>query len=218
MVALGPGVLKIGDTDAALTDYSCLVTSLTLTVSASTSDSTFKLCGTEVPGVTDLTGELGGTLDQDIDQVGGLFEYASKNTGQVKSFLFEPSTSAGLSASGQILMMAMSFGGDAYGEELTSDVAWSTVGDIEYERTAGGAGWTQRMGKIAATSAPAATGAVAGTPGHYTPAGAATPPTVAALASVTASPTTAWTTGQYVPTGAGHAYWNGTAYVAGDAP
>lgn len=218
MVALGPGVLKIGDAADTLTDYSCLVTGLELTVSAATSDSTFKLCGTEVPGVTDLTGELAGTLDQDINQTGGLFEYASRNAATVKYFEFEPSTAAGLAASGQLLLMPLSFGGDTYGDELTSDVSWATVGDIEYTRSGGGASWTQRMGKIAATVAPQATGATAGTPGTYSPAGAAQPATIAGMGSVTAAPATAWSTGQYVLTGEGHAHWNGTAWTAGDAP
>src|SRR5262245_17614925 len=43
----------------------------------------------------------------------------------------------------------------------------------------------------------APTGATAGTPGIYTPAGAQAPLSVAALTGVTAVPATAWTTGQY---------------------
>lgn len=63
-----------------------------------------------------------------------------------------------------------------------------------------------------------ATGAVAGTPGHYTPTGAANPANLAALSTVTANPTTAWTSGQYVNVADGtKAYWNGTAWAAGTA-
>src|SRR4030095_5294629 len=47
-------------------------------------------------------------------------------------------------------------------------------------------------------SGPAATGATAGTPGSWTPAGAQAPLTRAAATGVTASPATAWTSGQYV--------------------
>jgi hypothetical protein len=70
-------------------------------------------------------------------------------------------------------------------------------------------------------------GATAGTPGTWTPAGSTPPPTVAALiagspVTVTASPATAWTTGQYVQTGTagvpGQASWNGTAWVSGPRP
>lgn len=63
-----------------------------------------------------------------------------------------------------------------------------------------------------------ATGAVAGTPGSFTPNGATAPQTLADLSGVTANPTTAWTTGQRVVLGNGTtAYWNGTTWVAGTA-
>jgi hypothetical protein len=64
-----------------------------------------------------------------------------------------------------------------------------------------------------------ATGATAGTPGTFTPAGAATPANLASLAGITASPATAWTTGQRVVLAdSTTASWNGTAWVAGAAP
>jgi hypothetical protein len=69
-----------------------------------------------------------------------------------------------------------------------------------------------------------ATGATAGIPGSWTPAGSTPPATVAALqaGSVTASPASGWTTGQYVQTGtagaAGRACWTGTGWVGGAAP
>lgn len=70
------------------------------------------------------------------------------------------------------------------------------------------------------------TGATAGIPGTWTPAGSTPPATVAALIAanpaVVASPTTAWTVGQYVQTGTvgapGQAHWSGTAWVGGVAP
>jgi hypothetical protein len=67
-----------------------------------------------------------------------------------------------------------------------------------------------------------ATGATAGTPGSYTPAGAMAPNNITDMiagvpATVVASPTTAWTTGQHVILGNGtHANWNGTAWELGD--
>jgi predicted RecA/RadA family phage recombinase len=63
------------------------------------------------------------------------------------------------------------------------------------------------------------TGATAGTPGTFTPAGSYTPYALADLTGVTASPGTLWTTGQRVVLGNGtNAYWNGTTWVAGTAP
>jgi len=64
-----------------------------------------------------------------------------------------------------------------------------------------------------------ATGATAGTPGTFTPAGCVTPANAAAMAGITASPATLWTVGQHVITGDGiHRHWNGTAWATGDAP
>lgn len=67
--------------------------------------------------------------------------------------------------------------------------------------------------------APAATGATAGVPGTWTPAGSVPPASVATIGAVVANPAAAWTVGQYVATAdAAHAYWSGTAWTAGDAP
>jgi hypothetical protein len=72
-----------------------------------------------------------------------------------------------------------------------------------------------------------ATGATAGIPGSWTPAGSTPPVSPTALmqgvpVAVTASPATAWTTGQYVQTqtagAAGRACWTGSAWVGGAAP
>jgi len=71
--------------------------------------------------------------------------------------------------------------------------------------------------------APNATGATAGTPGVWTPAGSVHPADAAGATStgVVANPNTAWTTGQYVqgttPGAAGQMHWDGTAWVAGMA-
>jgi hypothetical protein len=63
-----------------------------------------------------------------------------------------------------------------------------------------------------------ATGATAGTPGTWTPAGSSPPATLAATAGVTATPATAWTTGQHVVLGdTSHAHWTATVWAAGPA-
>src|SRR4051812_16203149 len=67
-----------------------------------------------------------------------------------------------------------------------------------------------------------ATGATAGTPGTFTPAGSKPPATVAAMTGIIASPATPWTSGQYVQTGtagaSGRTSWSGTSWVGGAAP
>jgi hypothetical protein len=61
-----------------------------------------------------------------------------------------------------------------------------------------------------------ATGATAGLPGSFTPAGATPPFALANLTGLTANPATNWTVGQHVELGDGSdANWNGTAWVAG---
>ncbi|MFE7198514.1 hypothetical protein [Microbacterium oxydans] len=64
-----------------------------------------------------------------------------------------------------------------------------------------------------------ATGVNAGTPGSFTPAGAAAPATLAALQALGAlGETTAWTTGQYVVLGnSSQAHWDGDSWAAGAA-
>lgn len=69
-----------------------------------------------------------------------------------------------------------------------------------------------------------ATGATAGTPGTWTPAGCVVPADVNAVtaAGIVASPSTPWQPGQYVQTAtplvAGRCYWLGSAWAAGVAP
>jgi len=92
------------------------------------------------------------------------------------------------------------FGGDA-GNASEVDIDWTATGP-----------WTRNTGSVAAT------GASAGAPGIFTPAGCSTPANLAGLTGVVAAPATAWTTGQYVVT-ADHlgAHWSGTAWVLGVA-
>ncbi|QWQ42098.1 hypothetical protein KME66_14595 [Streptomyces sp. YPW6] len=63
-----------------------------------------------------------------------------------------------------------------------------------------------------------ATGATAGTPGTFTPAGSNVPYGLTDLSGVTASPATAWTSGRYVVLGdATRAFWDGDSFEAGEA-
>jgi hypothetical protein len=86
-------------------------------------------------------------------------------------------------------------------------------------------GWDPIVGSPAPTVP--STGATAGIPGIWTPAGSLPPATLTALMTgvpnvVVASPTSGWTGGQFVQTrtagGAGRACWTGAAWVGGIAP
>jgi hypothetical protein len=64
-----------------------------------------------------------------------------------------------------------------------------------------------------------ATGATAGLPGSFTPAGATPPLALANMTGIVASPATNWTVGQHVEMGNGlDTHWNGTAWIAGVHP
>jgi hypothetical protein len=64
-----------------------------------------------------------------------------------------------------------------------------------------------------------ATGATAGAPGTWTPAGSTPPADASTATAIVANPATPWTSGQYVQGGtagaAGQMHWDGAAWVAG---
>ncbi|MFE7124032.1 hypothetical protein [Streptomyces sp. NPDC057617] len=81
--------------------------------------------------------------------------------------------------------------------------------------TFGSNSWTYAVTPLGGT---VATGATAGIPGSFTPAGAVAPANLAELASVIATPSTAWATGQYVVLGdSSKASWSGSAWVTDPA-
>ncbi|MFE9924267.1 hypothetical protein ACFYQA_22595 [Streptomyces sp. NPDC005774] len=81
--------------------------------------------------------------------------------------------------------------------------------------THGANNWTYAITPLG--SAPA-TGATAGTPGVFTPAGSIAPHDLADLDLITADPETAWTTGQHVVLGDGaSAHWDGLDWATGTA-
>ena len=64
-----------------------------------------------------------------------------------------------------------------------------------------------------------ATGADAGIPGAFTPAGAQAPYNFSQLTGIVANPLTTWTVGQSVVLGdASEAHWDGAAWAVGAAP
>jgi hypothetical protein len=211
--------------------FSCQVQSCQLTASPNTSDETTDptFCEPEVTttqvGVTSYSLEL--TALQDPHIADGISYFSFKNDTKLAYFALGLKTWGAPKAIGKCRIVAGTFGGGAR-TDLTTDIACpvETKPDIQFGTDAG---WTIVHGDGSAdtegTTAPA-TGATAGSPGDWTPAGASPPASVADLQAgtpnpVTASPATAWTTGQYVQTGtagaAGQAYWDGAAWVSGTA-
>jgi hypothetical protein len=200
---LGPGVLKIGETGTEI-DVSCYVNNAQVEWSDSKTDDTTKLCGAVRAGVTTFTAQLTGNIDVDAGNESGLFALSWAEKGSQQDFTFTPSTELGTTVTGTLTIKPLTFGASEYGGDLVSDIAFDIVGDpvLSFDG-----------------AAVAATGATAGTPGAFTPAGATVPANLAALqaGSVVASPNTAWTTGQSVLLGTGSAHWSGSAWAAGAA-
>jgi hypothetical protein len=150
-----------------------------------------------VTGLPDVKGSLAGWFD---DAEEALF-LAAEGDAPVALDLFPVSTLTGTHWNGQ-----------AY---LDANVECPATGPITVSGDWVAAGpWTRTW-----TPPIVATGATAGTPGSFTPAGAVAPANLAAMTGITASPATAWTTGQHVILGDNsHCHWDSAAWAAGDAP
>lgn len=128
VATLGPGTLTIGATGSEI-DVSCLVNNLVIVMAKDVTDPTTKLCGTVRAGKTTYSYEMDGNLDTDIGTDSGLFALTQSAPGSEQDFVFTPSTEAGTSAAGKVVIDPMDFGTtDDYGSNLTSDIAWTVVG------------------------------------------------------------------------------------------
>ena len=150
-----------------------------------------------VVGLKDLKGSLGGWFDDEDDT---LFDAADAGT-PVDLELLPVNSITGLS-----------WKGPAY---LDASIDVPANGGIAVSGDFVAAGdWVRTWPTVIA-----ATGAVAGTPGTFTPVGAQPPANITAMGAVTATPSSAWTTGQSVVlSDASHVHWSGTAWVAGTTP
>ncbi len=128
---LGPGTLTIGAVGSSI-DVSCLVNGARIAATKNQTDPTTKLCGTVRPGSTSYTYELTGNIDTDVASSSGLFALSQSAAGTEQDFTFTPSTEAGTSAAGRLVIDPLDFGADEYGADLTSDYAFSIVGTPTY--------------------------------------------------------------------------------------
>jgi len=195
--------------------YSCQVTTGQLTGNSNTTTKTTPATWCEpeatetVPGVTSY--DLAVTFLQDPHIANGINEFLYEHDTEVVWFFLGFNGTDPPKATGQCTAVAGSIGGDPR-TPLTFAVTLPckgkpviAFGDAASHVVVGGP----------------ATGAVAGIPGHFTPAGSDPPANLADMIAgtptvVVASPATAWTTGQYVVLGDNtHANWTGTAWAAG---
>lgn len=193
-------------------DYACQPTNVRVVPEFNEEGDTVEtLCGDALTASTTTTWGLQGTAIQDWDAPAGrpsLVQYSWLHNGETVPFTWNPNQGA-TAITGNVTVRALEVGGDV-NSRITSDFDWPIAGQPV-------ATW--------GASTPA-TGATAGTPGSWTPAGSTPPSSVANLIAgtpnaVTASPATAWTAGQYVQTGTagapGQAHWDGAAWVAAPA-
>jgi hypothetical protein len=221
------GSLKIADATGALVDHSCQPTAVRIVPATETGggEQLEVLCGDTasdaVGGARTVNMEI--TAISDFEDPDGLVAHSWVDDGQTRQFEFNPTGNAQDLWEGTVVLQAIPVGGTV-GERLTETATW-VVPSVKLPPRFGytdNGGWWLGTAPTPPAPAPAPTGADAGTPGTFTPAGAQVPADLAALTganpAIVANPATAWTTGQHVVLGTGTAYWDGTQYVAGMAP
>lgn len=128
---LGPGTLSIGAT-GTLIDVSCLVNNAVITADKDEGDATTKLCGDVRAGSVSYTYSLSGNMDTDVADAAGFFALTQTAPGTQQDFTFTPSTAAGTTATGVLVIDPLDFGADESGADLTSDFEFTIVGQPAY--------------------------------------------------------------------------------------
>lgn len=122
---MGPGTFSIGTVGTPL-DLTAQVTSLRITPSADAEDSVTTLSGETLAGARNYSWEVSGTLIQDLTE-DGMFDYTWGNAGTEVPFTFTPSTAAGRTVTGTLVVDPLELGGDVKTKN-TVDFTWLVVG------------------------------------------------------------------------------------------
>jgi hypothetical protein len=192
------GTLKLGATQQMEAQVSAIGVPQTVTRDSPVT----VLTGDLVQAAAIYSWALTGSVVLDYSDPNGVYYFVQTNQGAQMPFTFLPSGATGPTYTGTVIVDGWSTEELNSGAIAISKFNWPIQGKVV----------------VAAPPAVTATGATAGSPGSYTPAGATAPANLAGLTGVTASPATAWTVGQYVVTAdLLGAHWSGTAWVAGKA-
>jgi len=124
---LGPGLLAFGSAGTAL-DLTAQVTNCRVTPSVNREDPTPTLDGGALAGETTYTWVLNATLIQDLTDA-GMFDYSWGNRGDEVPFEFTPSTTAGRTVTGVVIVDPLELGGDVGKKNNTTALEWTLVGD-----------------------------------------------------------------------------------------
>lgn len=133
---LGPGELILGETGGEL-DLSCQLTKAQVTWDKDAEDAQPVLCGDVVPGDVNYTAKVAGTVLQDLG-ADGVVEFTWTHKGEAVPFRFVPSTTAGRTISGTVVIDPIDVGGDVK-TKPSSEFEWDVVGEPQLS-PAGGAG------------------------------------------------------------------------------
>lgn len=125
-ITVGPGVLTIGS-DTALQNFSGQITSAKVTPNVDKGDPINVLSGETVAGDRTETFTLNGTMLQDFGAAASKTEWLFAQRGVTHPFVYTPSSAAGKSISGSLVVEAIEIGGDVT-TKPTSDFEFELVG------------------------------------------------------------------------------------------
>jgi hypothetical protein len=124
---VGAGTLTIG-ASGDLTNFSSQVTSVKLTASSDIGDTIYVLSGESVAGDFSETYQLEGTMLQDLGALASVTEWLFNQSGETHVFEFIPSTAAGRTITGSLVVSSPAeIGGDVRTKPLT-DFTFTVVG------------------------------------------------------------------------------------------
>jgi len=124
----GPGTLTLGEVGSPI-DVSCQIISCRVEWEKNKDEDIVVLCGETVGGSVIYGATLNGEMFQDVADAAGILFFSWEHKGETVPFTFEPSTAAGTTCTGSVILDPLMFGSDEPKANMTSDFAWSIVGD-----------------------------------------------------------------------------------------
>lgn len=123
---VGPGTLTIGLVGDTV-DFTAQITKATVKWSKQQEDNVPVLSGEELAGERTYSATLTATLIQDLTP-DGLVDFTWENKGAEVPWSYTPSTAAGRSITGVLVVDPIDVGGDVKSRP-TSDIEWACVGE-----------------------------------------------------------------------------------------
>ena len=124
----GPGTLTLGEVGTPI-DISCQIINAQIEWDKDKDDDVTVLCGDVVPGSATYTATLTGEVYQDLASATGLLFTSWSDKGTTVPFTFTPNTEAGTTATGELILDPITFGGDEPKANMSSDFEFDCVGE-----------------------------------------------------------------------------------------